>query len=127
MFQKSPKKYIISTAIGTGIGMLSSAMLIFMMAAVLTVGNIPAMIISPATVFVLAFGSFFGGFSSAKMSAEKGLLCGFVSGILFFVIAWAAGALFENSGFGTAAIIKLFMILISSSLGGIFGVNYRRK
>ena len=42
---------------------------------------------------------FFGGFSSAKMSAEKGLLCGAVSGILFFTVAWISGAFFETIGF----------------------------
>ena len=85
MPKKSFKKYLMSIAIGTGIGMLSSSVLIFMMAAVLTIGNIPAVMISPATVFILAFGGFFGGFSSAKISGEKGILCGFISGTLFFM------------------------------------------
>ncbi len=127
MPQKALKKYIVSTAIGTGIGIFSSAALIFLMAAALTVGDIPAMLISPATVFVLAFGGFFSGFSSAKISGEKGLLCGFISGTLFFIIVWVSGALFENLGFGTAALIKALMIMVSGSFGGILGVNFIKR
>ena len=121
------KKIMISSAIGSGIGMVSTSILIFLMAAALTVGNIPAMMISPITVVFLAFGGFFGGFTSAKLSGEKGLFCGMISGFLYFIVAWIFGALFENFGFGIAAVIKAAMIIISASLGGIIGVNYIKK
>ena len=127
MSDKNAKKIAISTAIGAGIGMLASAMLIFMMAAVLAVGNIPAMMISPVTVILLAFGGFCGGFAGAKLSGEKGLLCGAISGAAFFLITWAAGGIAGNGGFGTAALIKAVMIIIASSLGGIIGVNYIKR
>ncbi len=127
MPQKFLKKFALSTAIGAGIGILSSAMLVFLMAAALTVGDVPAMLISPITVLFLAFGSFFGGFASARISGEKGIVCGAVSGIIYFVIVWAAGAFFENYGFGMAALIKAIMIIIAGSLGGIIGVNYNKR
>ena len=62
MPQNFLQKLTASAAIGTGVGMFSAAMLIFLMAAALTVGDIPATLISPVTVFFLAFGSFCGGF-----------------------------------------------------------------
>ncbi len=123
MPQNFLKKFIISSAIGTGVGMISASVLIFLMAAALTVGDVPAMLISPVTVFFLAFGSFCGGFAAAKICGEKGFFCGAVSGILFFIIAWIFSAVFEYSGFGISAIVKLTMIVLASSLGGIFGVN----
>ena len=121
------KKFTLSTTIGTGIGMISSSILIFLMAAALTVGDVPAMLISPITVIFLAFGGFCGGVASAKLCGEKGIFCGILSGTLFFVVAWIFGAVFENSGFGTAAIIKFVMIAVAGALGGIVGVNYGRK
>ena len=127
MPQKFFKKFILSAVFGTGIGILSSAILIFLMAAALTVGNVPAMIISPVTVIFLAFGSFVGGFSSARFSEEKGFLCGAFSGVIFFMAAWISGAFFDSFGFGTAAIIKATMIIIAGSLGGIIGVNYIKR
>ena len=126
MSAKNIKKLALSTGIGAGIGMLSSSLLIFMMAAVLAVGSIPAMLISPVTVIFLAFGGFFGGFASAKLSGEKGLICGMISGIIYFIILWLFGAVFEYAGFGTAALIKAAMLIISSSFGGILGVNYKK-
>ena len=121
------KKFTLSTTIGTGIGMISSSVLIFLMSAALTVGDVPAMLISPITVVFLAFGGFCGGFASAKLCGEKGIFCGILSGTLFFVVAWIFGAVFESSGFGTAAIIKFVMIAVAGALGGIVGVNYGRK
>ena len=127
MPQNFLKKFIISSAIGTGVGMISASVLIFLMAAALTVGDVPAMLISPVTVFFLAFGSFFGGFASAKLCGEKGFVCGALSGILFFIIVWIFGAFLENSGFGTVAIIKFVMMVVAGALGGIIGVNYIRR
>lgn len=121
---KKLKKIAVSIAFGTGIGILSSAVMIFLMAAALMVGNVPAMLISPVTVVFLASGCFCGGFAAAKIAGEKGLLCGAVSGILFFTVAWISGAFFDKIGFGTAAIIKAAMMIIAGSLGGIIGVNY---
>ena len=68
MSKKNVGKILLSSAIGTGIGIISASILIFLMAALLTVGDVPAIIISPITVFFLAIGSFAGGFSSAKLS-----------------------------------------------------------
>ncbi|MBQ7874257.1 MAG: TIGR04086 family membrane protein [Oscillospiraceae bacterium] len=127
MSEKNLKKFAVCTAIGSGIGIISASILIFLMAAALAVGDIPALLISPATVIMLAFGGFCGGFAGAKLSGEKGLLCGVLSGIVFFLIAWAAGGFFGTGGFGTAAIIKAAMIIIASSLGGIIGVNYIKR
>lgn len=127
MSQKLIKKIAVSAAIGTGIGMFSTSVLIFLMAAAITLADVPAMLISPITVIFLAFGSLCGGFASAKLSGEKGLLCGCLSGILFFVFLWIFGTFFEEPGFGVSAIIKLMMIIISGSFGGILGVNYKRK
>ena len=127
MPQNFLKKFIISSAIGTGVGMISASVLIFLMAAALTVGDVPAMLISPVTVFFLAFGSFCGGFAAVKICGEKGFFCGAVSGILFYMIAWILGAVFEYSGFGISAVIKLAMMVIASSFGGIIGVNYIKR
>lgn len=127
MSQKNLKKLAASVFIGAGIGILSLAILIFLMAAALVIGDIPAFLLSPLTVIILAFGGLTGGFAAARLFGEKGFLCGAFSGMVFFLTAWIAGAVFENFGFGTAAAIKAAMIIISGSLGGIIGVNYIKR
>ena len=127
MSQKFFKKFLISVFLGAGIGMLSSAILIFMFAAALSVGDVPAMLFSPITVIILAFGGFAGGFASSRISGEKGIICGAFSGIIYFSVIWLFGTLFENLGSGTVAFIKATMIIISGALGGIIGVNYIKR
>ena len=127
MPQNFLRKFVLSTVIGTGIGILSSAVLIFLMAAAITAIDFPVAMLSPVTVFFLAFGGFFGGFASAKIFGEKGIFCGFISGLLFFIVAWLSGVVFETSGFGTAVIFKFTMIAVAGSLGGIIGVNYIKR
>lgn len=123
MSNKNLKKYLISIFIGAGIGMLSSAILIFLLAAALSVGNVPATLFSPLTVIILAAGGFLGGFASSKISGEKGIFCGAASGIVCFFLIWIFGAFFDSYGFGTAALIKSIMIIVAGALGGIIGVN----
>ncbi len=123
MLKKNVEKIVLSSAIGAGTGLVLTSILIFIIAAILTIGDIPAVLISPVTVFFLALGGFGGGFISAKLSGEKGMLCGAFSGIIFFIIVWLFGTFFEKSGFGISAVIKASMIIISASLGGIIGVN----
>ncbi len=127
MTDKNLKRLSASSAIGAGFGIIASSIIIMAMALVLTIGDIPAMVISPMTVAILALGGFCGGFLGAKLSGEKGLLCGALSGTIFFAVAWSIGGILGNGGFGLAAVIKAVMIIIASSLGGIIGVNYIKK
>ncbi len=112
-----------SSAVGAGIGMILSAIVMFIMAAILSIGNIPSMVIPPMAIFAIVFGGFCSGFSAAKLSAQKGLLCGAVSGVIFFLVAWSLGGLLNIGNFGYAALIKAVIIIISGAFGGIIGVN----
>lgn len=112
-----------SSAVGAGIGMLFSAAVTFIMAAILSIGNIPAIIIPPMAVFALIFGGFCGGVASARLLSQKGLLCGAVSGTIFFLVAWSLGGLFSIGDFGPGALIKAALIILAGAFGGIIGVN----
>ncbi len=127
MSEKSLKKLAVSSSVGAGIGIAVSSVLIIALAAVLAIGNIPAMLISPLTSVILAMGAFCGGFLGAKLSGENGLFCGAISGIIFFLVAWALGGVFEIAGFGISAVIKSAMLIISGAFGGIIGVNYIKR
>lgn len=127
MSGKIIKKIGFSSGIGAGIGIIISSVIIFLIAAVLSAMDIPAMMIAPATVFAIAGGSFFGGFVSSKICGEKGIVCGAFSGVIFFAVLLLAGTFFEGGNFGTGGIIKTAMIMISCMTGGIIGVNYIKR
>lgn len=108
---------------GTGFGVLFSAFLISIMAAILSIGNIPSIVLHPMTVFVYMMGSFFGGFCSAKFSSKNGLLCGIISSVIFFSIIFIFGNISKFWDFNIMSLIKLVLMLSSGALGGIIGVN----
>lgn len=123
MSGKTAENIIIKTSVGAGLGILVSALIIIIIAAILAIGDIPAMLISPITVLALALGGFSGGFLSAKFSEEKGLLYGSISGLIFFIIILLINVFSGKPSFGTGMIIKFAMIIMASSFGGIIGVN----
>lgn len=127
MKQNYIAKFAFGVLTGSGIGIISTSILIFALAFVLSVANVPATLISPATVILIAIGSFIGGLFCAGIYGEKGMICGLFSGLMFFLVLWLCGGIFGFGGSGTAAIIKFFMITISSCLGGIIGVNYIKR
>ena len=127
MSGKILKKIALSTGIGTGIGMLFSSLTIVLMALVLSVGDIPAMLIAPATVFAIAFGGFIGGFVSARLCGEKGLVCGMISGVIFVLFLWIFGTIFSSGEPGVGIVIKTLLLILAGSLGGIIGVNYIKR
>ncbi len=112
-----------SSAIGAGIGIIFSSIVMFLMAAILSIGNIPFIVIPPMAIFTLILGGFCGGLAAAKLSCEKGLLCGAISGVIFFLIAWIFGGILSIGDFSLAAIIKAIVIIISGAFGGVIGVN----
>ena len=127
MSEKNIKRYVLSSAIGAGIGMISASALIFMLAGVFGAVNIPSAVIPPMISAVLIFGGFCGGFSGARISGEKGILCGMLSGVIIFTAVWIIGGILSIGGFGIAAITKALMIALSGSIGGIIGVNYNKR
>lgn len=116
------KKLMISSAIGTGIGAICSSVMLFLMAAILAIGNIPPALILPMAMATLAIGAFASGIIAAKLGKSKGIICGAVSGIIFFVLVWIRSAI-VGSTFGIELIIKAVIIILSSALGGIIGIN----
>ena len=127
MSGKVLKKMALSTGIGTGIGMLFSSLIIIIMALVLAVGDIPAMLIAPATVFAVTVGGFIGGFVSAKLCGEKGLICGTISGVIFVLLLWVFGTIFGSKEPGVGIAIKIILMILAGSFGGIIGVNYIKR
>jgi putative membrane protein (TIGR04086 family) len=83
--------------------------------------------ISPMISAVIIFGGFCGGFSGARISGEKGIVCGMLSGVIIFAAVWIIGGILSVGGFGISAITKALMIILSGSIGGIIGVNYIKR
>ena len=116
-------KLAVSSAIGAGIGALCAAAIIFAMAAVLAIGNIPAALVMPLATAALALGGFAAGIAAAKMNKSRGIVCGAVAGIILFLIVWVSGSMIGEGAFGAVTAIKAGIIILAAAFGGIIGVN----
>lgn len=123
MSEKNGAWLLISSAIGAGIGALCAAVLIFAMAAVLAIGNIPTALIIPLVTAALAFGGFAAGIAAAKLSKSRGMVCGAIAGALFFLLVWASGGIIGEAAFGAITAIKAGIMILAAAFGGIIGVN----
>lgn len=123
MSETNGAKLAVSSAIGAGIGALCAAAIIFAMAAVLAIGNIPAALIMPLATAALALGGFAAGIAAAKMNKSRGIVCGAVAGIILFLIVWASGSMIGEGAFGAVTAIKAGIIILAAAFGGIIGVN----
>lgn len=118
-----PVKMAKGSVLGACGGIVFSSLLIFIMAAILSIGHIPSMVIEPMALVSLALGGIFGGFLAGKAVKEKGFLCGMISGILFFLVVWCCGGVFGIGDFGMKALLKSAILIFAGILGGIIGVN----
>jgi putative membrane protein (TIGR04086 family) len=114
-------------AIGTVVGALVCVLILMIMAAVMVSGVIPAKAVTPMAFVAAALGAFAGGFVAARLSRERGLLYGAATGFLLFLLTTAAGfALLPETG-GTLLLLKLALMVGGGALGGILGVNLKRR
>lgn len=72
-------------------------------------------------------GAFAGGFVSAKVLKEKGLIIGAINGLLFFFIMTLISFIVSREPMSSISLIKILSFTIASMLGGIFGVNIKHK
>lgn len=104
-----------------------SMILLLIFSFIMTVRDLPQAAIAPVACVSIGFGAFFGGFITARMKGSKGLLLGAISGFAFFVILWLIGLIMGESAVGVLMIIKILISLGVGSIGGIAGVNFRRR
>ena len=116
-----------SVAIGTAVGAVVSVITLLIMAAVMAAGVFPSRAVTPLAIGAAVLGALIGGLVAARLSGGKGLLYGAGVGLMLFLLTAAAGfSLFEDAG-GNGMLLKAALMLVGGSLGGIVGVNWRRR
>ena len=117
------KKIARPIVIGACVGAICCLLVLLVMAA----QNIPKAAVTPMAIVAAAFGSFIGGIVSARISGEKGLLYGAGAGLLLYVVVIIAGFAVLQDVRGTTILVKLAVMVASGAVGGIIGVNMKRR
>ena len=103
---------------------LITLILLMVLSILLSSTNLNENIINPSIVFISAFSILIGAFFSSRKIGKKGILIGFLQGLIYMTILYLFSS--TSNGNFTLEISSLIMILISlicGIIGGILGVN----
>lgn len=71
-------------------------------------------------------GCFFGAFFAGNIRRKKGMLTGFVFGLVFFFILFSFGNIFVKIFSLDGVLSKLLLVVCSAVSGGIIGTNVKK-
>ena len=121
------KRFIRPVTYGLLFGVGACMLLLVLMSVVMTFRDVPQPAITLIATLAFVLGGLVAGFVSASFAREKGMLIGICCGMCLFLILLTASFVFDDAGFGMAAVSKLAAVLFASALGGVIGVNRRKK
>ena len=112
------------TAAGAAVIMLLILLFTF---AFVKLRQVPQAAAVPLTIAAASAGAFVGGCVSGGIARQKGILYGFSSGLLLFVLLFLCGVILVREPLAPAAFIKLALMIFFGVAGGILGVNRRSR
>ena len=117
------RKWITPVLFGTAIGLLGTAAILMIFALILTLQDIPQGMILPLAVGAMGIGTFLGGYVSARIVGKKGLLCGFLTGLLYYFILTGISLAVMHFSLDASQAVKMGVAFIAAFIGGVLGVN----
>ena len=114
-------------AISVLTGVIACVAILIFSAAIISSQSVPHRLISPMVILSLIVGGFISGFLCSKAIREKGLVYGAVCGFLISLAMLLAGFVITEDGIGVLALIKIMIVMFSAMIGGVLGVNTRKK
>lgn len=78
-------------------------------------------------LIILALGSLSGGYISARIRKNRGIITGSATGLLMFIIIFTAGLSTFAGEFSLYILIKAIVMIMFSIIGAVIGVNKKEK
>ncbi len=113
--------------IGTAVGIVTCTLLLVIMAAVIQRVDIPRGMTQPLAISAAAVGSLTAGLTAAMLAGRRGLLLGAVTGLVLFLLVLLAGIARYTAVDGATSLLKLAVLTGAGAVGGVLGVNRRRR
>jgi putative membrane protein (TIGR04086 family) len=127
--QKPLLDAIRAIVIGSVAGALICAVFLGILALVfVSAERIPQGLLTPLVIAVSVLSAFAAGYITVKISKKRGLLLGAAAGIVLFALFLFSGLAVSNKASEPAQSgIRLLVMALSGSIGGILSVSGRRK
>ncbi|MGI6269439.1 MAG: TIGR04086 family membrane protein [Candidatus Howiella sp.] len=108
-------------------GVIATVFMLFVLAFVMTLKDVPAAAVSAFSSLAVGFGGLCGGFFASRKAGRKGLFFGAATGIFLYIIVLCASLIVNSGAFSVMSIIKLAITVLSAAIGGILGVNMKKR
>lgn len=117
------KSILLSGIVGIGISLI----LILIFSFVLSNNNLPESTPNILSSIALGVGGVISGIWIAKKHKKRGALLGLLVGVFIFLFILTGSLMLFGFNFSNSVIIKLSIAILSSTIGGIIGVNSKKK
>lgn len=125
---KNKSLYIRGLLLGAIISCLVITVLLIITSFVLTqTGNVPTDILNIIIYVLDGIGVFCGSYIALRIIKAGGLAWGIISGFVLFLIIFIAGLISSTETLSASTFFKLLISVICGALGGIIGVNKKKK
>lgn len=122
----SAVKWIKPVFIGTAIGLVAMTVVLMLFAFLLTLMDIPQGLIVPLALAAVGVGAFVGGYVSSQITGKKGMLGGFLTGLLFYCILTLVALAATGFKLDSEQFLRLAVVLVTGCGGGVVGINRQR-
>ena len=120
------KAAVLPIAIGVAISFAICFLLLSIFAAILSKGDFGEPTLTAMSFAAQTLGALIGGFAAAKINKKNGLIMGVANGAIMFALLTVLSMILGGS-LSVMTVIRLILLILSSTLGGIMGVNIRKK
>ena len=113
--------------VGVAVGLIGCVGSLMLAALLVQSVDVPRAVILPLAIAAAAIGAFLAGLTAAAVSGQRGLLFGAVCGLLLWLLILLAGVARYAGVSGGNTLIKLAVLVLAGSVGGVLGVNMRKR
>ena len=112
---------------GVTAGAIVLGLLTVCFAAVISLGRLPSSAFSSFAQLAAFVGALVGGFLGARRAGGRGAVVGAVTGAALFAVLTASALIVSGKAPGGTTVTRLIAMPLCGAVGGILGVNLRRK
>jgi putative membrane protein (TIGR04086 family) len=94
---------------------------------IIAIGKLSDGAVNYISLIILALGSLAGGYISTRIRKSQGILMGFATGLVMFIIVFAVGLYSFTGNFSVYILIKTMVIIVFSIIGAVIGISRKEK
>lgn len=121
------KQILMPVIMGILAALIASLILLAIFSVLLSTLDIPTVSVQVFACISIGAGALTGGFFSARILRNKGLLSGAATGLLFYAVLLIAGAAMGQADIQALTLLKVLLAVVFGAIGGIMGVNSKRR